>query len=98
VLGKSLRVDHVQNYKPPKDNENYDDITRQLHSEGCAPKLQIPETSIKQETSKSSKQKASTIEPDLRRVKSERKRSSSRDKVFTNLLFCSRDSFYHKLH
>lgn len=49
VLGKSLRVDHVQDYKPPKDNDKYDDVTRQLHDEGCAPKLQIPPSQIKRE-------------------------------------------------
>lgn len=52
VLGKSLRVDHVSNYKPPKDNEDYDEITRKLHSEGCAPVAQIAERNIKKEDSR----------------------------------------------
>lgn len=42
-------MDHVKDYKPPKDHDNYDDETRQLHTEGCAPKLQLPASQIKQE-------------------------------------------------
>lgn len=49
ILGKSLRVDHVNDYKPPKDNDKLDDETRQLHQEGCAPKLQLPSSQIKRE-------------------------------------------------
>lgn len=49
VLGKALRVDHVSDYKPPKDSDKLDDETRQLHTEGCAPKLQLPSTQIKRE-------------------------------------------------
>lgn len=32
-------MDHVLNYRPPKDNEDMDDITKRLREEGCAPKL-----------------------------------------------------------
>lgn len=42
ILGKSIRVDHVQDYKAPKDDDRYDDITRRLHQEGCAPKIDAP--------------------------------------------------------
>lgn len=51
ILGKSLRVDHVSDYKPPKDNDKYDDETRLLHSEGCAPREQLPPSQIKREAS-----------------------------------------------
>lgn len=50
LLGRTLRVDHVNDYKPPKDNDKLDDETRQLHLEGCAPKLQIPTDAIKRES------------------------------------------------
>lgn len=43
-------MDHVDNYKAPKDNDKYDDETKRLHSEGCAPQLQIPPEQIKRET------------------------------------------------
>lgn len=52
ILGKSLRVDHVSDYKPPKDNDKYDDETRLLHTEGCAPKEQLPPSQIKREPPK----------------------------------------------
>lgn len=42
----------MSDYKPPKDNDKYDDETRQLHSEGCAPKLQLPASEIKREQPK----------------------------------------------
>ncbi|XP_029483697.1 RNA-binding motif protein, X-linked 2-like [Oncorhynchus nerka] len=39
IKGRTIRVDHVLNYRPPKDNEDMDDITKRLREEGCAPKL-----------------------------------------------------------
>ncbi|XP_049804023.1 RNA-binding motif protein, X-linked 2-like isoform X1 [Schistocerca nitens] len=39
ILGRTIRVDHVADYKPPKDSEKLDTETRKLYSEGCAPKL-----------------------------------------------------------
>ncbi|XP_024935940.1 RNA-binding motif protein, X-linked 2 [Cephus cinctus] len=38
VLGRILRVDHVANYKAPKDSKKVDEDTRKLRKEGCAPK------------------------------------------------------------
>ncbi|TSP68519.1 RNA-binding motif protein, X-linked 2 [Bagarius yarrelli] len=38
IKGRTLRVDHVSNYRPPKDTEDIDDITKSLRQEGCAPK------------------------------------------------------------
>lgn len=49
ILGKSLRVDHCGDYKPPKDNDKMDDETRLLHTEGCAPKPQLSADQIKRE-------------------------------------------------
>lgn len=42
----------MSDYKPPKDNDKYDDETRLLHSEGCAPKEQLPSSQIKHELPK----------------------------------------------
>lgn len=82
ILGKSIRVDHVNDYKPPKDDDRYDDITRKLHTEGCAPKEQIPTSYIKrEEREEKPTRKRSPISPDLKRVKRERKsRSRSEDR------------------
>ncbi|KAG7262834.1 hypothetical protein CRUP_020022 [Coryphaenoides rupestris] len=38
IKGRTIRVDHVSNYRPPKDTDDMDDITRSLREEGCAPK------------------------------------------------------------
>lgn len=32
-------MDHVKDYRPPKDTEDMDDVTRHLREEGCAPKV-----------------------------------------------------------
>lgn len=37
LLSRTIRVDHVADYKPPKDSEKLDEETRKLHAEGCAP-------------------------------------------------------------
>ena len=52
LLGRMLRVDHVNDYKAPKDSDKIDEETRKLYVEGCAPKPQIPPELIKRETTK----------------------------------------------
>uniref|UniRef100_A0A3B3Z299 RRM domain-containing protein n=1 Tax=Poecilia mexicana TaxID=48701 RepID=A0A3B3Z299_9TELE len=37
IKGRTIRVDHVKNYRPPKDHEDIDDITKRLREDGCAP-------------------------------------------------------------
>lgn len=36
ILDRLIRVDHVLNYKPPKDSDEIDDVTKFLREEGCA--------------------------------------------------------------
>ncbi|XP_030377112.1 RNA-binding motif protein, X-linked 2 [Scaptodrosophila lebanonensis] len=38
IMGRTMRVDHVADYKPPKDNAKLDEETLRLYMEGCAPK------------------------------------------------------------
>lgn len=38
ILNRTIRVDHVADYKVPKDGKKTDDETKQLYGEGCAPK------------------------------------------------------------
>uniref|UniRef100_T1GGZ9 RRM domain-containing protein n=1 Tax=Megaselia scalaris TaxID=36166 RepID=T1GGZ9_MEGSC len=48
LLGRFIRVDHVSEYKVPKDHEKLDDETRKIYFEGCAPVAQLsPEKSRK---------------------------------------------------
>lgn len=30
-------MDHVKDYRPPKDSEDIDDVTKRLREDGCAP-------------------------------------------------------------
>ncbi|XP_013791216.1 RNA-binding motif protein, X-linked 2-like [Limulus polyphemus] len=38
LCGRTVRVDHVENYKIPKEHEDDDALTKTIHLEGCAPK------------------------------------------------------------
>ncbi|XP_067853076.1 RNA-binding motif protein, X-linked 2 [Heptranchias perlo] len=42
IKGRTIRVDHVANYRPPKDGDDIDDVTKTLREEGCAPKAPPP--------------------------------------------------------
>lgn len=37
ILNRCIRVDHVAEYKVPKEGKKTDDKTKQLYAEGCAP-------------------------------------------------------------
>ncbi|XP_067279311.1 RNA-binding motif protein, X-linked 2 [Pseudorasbora parva] len=45
IKGRTIRVDHVANYRPPKDTDDIDDITKRLREEGCAPSVPQPVSS-----------------------------------------------------
>lgn len=45
IKGRTLRVDHVKDYRPPKDSEDIDDVTKILREEGCAPLPSAPASS-----------------------------------------------------
>lgn len=38
-------MDHVKDYRPPKDSEDIDDVTKILREEGCAPSALAPSSS-----------------------------------------------------
>lgn len=38
IKGRTIRVDHVANYRPPKESEDWDEVTRDLHAKGCGVK------------------------------------------------------------
>lgn len=42
-------MDHVKDYRPPKDSEDIDDITKLLREEGCAPKVPVASPSSEEE-------------------------------------------------
>nr|XP_020825455.1 RNA-binding motif protein, X-linked 2 isoform X4 [Phascolarctos cinereus] len=45
IRGRTIRVDHVANYRPPKDSRNLDDVTRKLREKGCGVKTPPPSSS-----------------------------------------------------
>lgn len=42
-------MDHVKDYRPPKDSDDIDDVTKSLREEGCAPKAPSPASSSGEE-------------------------------------------------
>ncbi|NXI29387.1 RBMX2 protein, partial [Sterrhoptilus dennistouni] len=38
IKGWTIRVDHVANYRPPRESEDWDEVTRALHAKGCGVK------------------------------------------------------------
>lgn len=47
VLGRTIRVDHCKDYKPPKEHGDEDDITKDIRMKGVAP--QTPPSSPEEE-------------------------------------------------
>uniref|UniRef100_A0A8C0JFV9 RNA binding motif protein X-linked 2 n=1 Tax=Chelonoidis abingdonii TaxID=106734 RepID=A0A8C0JFV9_CHEAB len=45
IKGRTIRVDHVANYRPPKDSEDIDDVTKVLRERGCGAKTPPPTSS-----------------------------------------------------
>jgi len=39
ILGRTIKVDHAGNYKPPKDHDDADEVTKFLREEGCSAKI-----------------------------------------------------------
>ncbi|KAJ7310246.1 hypothetical protein JRQ81_007144 [Phrynocephalus forsythii] len=45
IKGRTIRVDHVANYRPPKDSEDIDEVTKTLREKGCGVKTPPPSAS-----------------------------------------------------
>ncbi|XP_064639174.1 RNA-binding motif protein, X-linked 2-like [Lineus longissimus] len=77
VLGRTLRVDHVEKYKVPQEKEDrpVDAITLRLREEGCAPKLpdSEPESELEEEKFQT-KVKEEPKEEKSRKKKSKKKK------------------------
>ncbi|KAM9781823.1 RNA-binding motif protein, X-linked 2 [Syngnathus typhle] len=83
IKGRTIRVDHVRDYRPPKDHEDIDDVTRQLREQGCAPSINHdPPSSPSPEeviipTKKSKKDKKEKKKEKKKKKKASRESSSS---------------------
>jgi RNA-binding motif X-linked protein 2 len=70
LAGRSIRVDHVKDYKPPKEHENDDDLIKTLKELGCAPGVELPAPSSSSSPSRRKDEKNSTyIKQESKRFK-----------------------------
>ena len=61
LAGRSIRVDHMKNYKPPKEHESDDDLIRTLKELGCAPGVELPAPSASSSSSRRKEEKNSSF-------------------------------------
>ncbi|XP_072190066.1 RNA-binding motif protein, X-linked 2 [Excalfactoria chinensis] len=74
IKGRTIRVDHVANYRPPKDSDDLDDVTKALHAKGCGvktPPHTSSDSSLEDDDTPAQKQK------DKEKNKHERQKQSS---------------------
>ncbi|XP_020388149.1 RNA-binding motif protein, X-linked 2 isoform X2 [Rhincodon typus] len=74
IKGRTIRVDHVANYRPPNDGADVDAVTKRLREEGCAPKAP-PSAS---DSSESSEEDVSSVP--AKKQKKEKKKKKKRGK------------------
>ncbi|XP_058147115.1 RNA-binding motif protein, X-linked 2 [Dasypus novemcinctus] len=52
IKGRTIRVDHVSNYRAPKDSEDVDNVTKELQDKGCGACTPVPSSSEGSEVEK----------------------------------------------
>ncbi|KAJ0178807.1 hypothetical protein K1T71_005582 [Dendrolimus kikuchii] len=80
ILGRTLRVDHCEQYKAPNaDMSKVDELTAAIRQEGCAPvSLTMEQVAVKQEKELDKKAKKRKIkEKKSKKKKKKRSRSSN---------------------
>ncbi|XP_039186758.1 RNA-binding motif protein, X-linked 2 isoform X1 [Crotalus tigris] len=70
IKGRTIRVDHVANYRPPKDSEDIDEITKGLREKGCGVKT----------PPQSSAESPEEDEVEVKRHKKEKKKKKKKEK------------------
>ncbi|CAG5123869.1 unnamed protein product [Candidula unifasciata] len=74
ILGRTIRVDHVKDYKIPKEFGDEDAVTLKIRNEGCAPQLDLPgEAEVKEETSDEENARKSKKQKKKKKKKKQRK-------------------------
>ncbi|XP_074141376.1 RNA-binding motif protein, X-linked 2-like [Sminthopsis crassicaudata] len=76
IRGRTIRVDHVANYRPPKDSRNLDDVTRMLREKGCGLKTPPPSSSESSQDESSVKRCKKDNEPGERKKRDKDVRKS----------------------
>ncbi|KAI3373335.1 hypothetical protein L3Q82_006632 [Scortum barcoo] len=81
IKGRTIRVDHVKDYRPPKDTEDIDDVTKLLREEGCAPKAQKSSSSSEEDEQYTIPvKKAKKDKKEKRKKKKDKKEKKKADK------------------
>ncbi|KAM3827363.1 RNA-binding motif protein, X-linked 2 [Vipera latastei] len=70
IKGRTIRVDHVANYRPPKDSEDVDEITKAVREKGCGVKT----------PPQSSAESSEEDEMEVKRHKKEKKKKKKKKK------------------
>lgn len=78
ILGRTIRVDHVAEYKVPKEYGNEDELTKKIRAEGVAPKIESSsENDVIEEQKTEKKTKTKKKKKDKKRKKKENSSSDN---------------------
>ncbi|CAO2622326.1 RNA-binding motif protein, X-linked 2 [Lemmus lemmus] len=80
IKGRTIRVDHVSNYRAPQESEDVDDVTRELHEKGCGantPPSSSPELSEDEDAKPTKKHKKDKKEK--KKKKKEKEKTERRE-------------------
>ena len=84
VLGRTIRVDHVHQYKLPKDLEKLDQDKRKLFEEGCAPKPIDPSESEEEDEDEVLPMKVKKEKKEKKRKKDKKHKKKKKRKYSTD--------------
>uniref|UniRef100_A0A3B4TP14 RNA-binding motif protein, X-linked 2 n=1 Tax=Seriola dumerili TaxID=41447 RepID=A0A3B4TP14_SERDU len=76
IKGRTIRVDHVKDYRPPKDHEDIDDVTKHLREEGCAPAAPESSSSSSEEDEQYKKKKKKKEKKEKKKAEKEKEKKS----------------------
>ncbi|XP_045708209.1 RNA-binding motif protein, X-linked 2 [Phyllostomus hastatus] len=79
IKGRTIRVDHVSNYRAPKDSEDMDDVTKELQNKGCGARTPPQNSSEGSEDDKPTKKHRKD-------KKEKKKRKKDKEKIDRELL------------
>ncbi|KAG8447681.1 hypothetical protein GDO86_014983 [Hymenochirus boettgeri] len=90
LKGRTIRVDHVANYRPPKDTDDIDDITKALREKGCGAQIPSSSSSPEEEEEPPKKKKNKKKKKDGSRRKDRESRHNGKQETID--LVCDRSS------
>ncbi|XP_063801639.1 RNA-binding motif protein, X-linked 2 [Pseudophryne corroboree] len=81
LKGRTIRVDHVANYRPPKDADDIDEVTKDLREKGCGAQTPSPSASEEEpvEPQKTEREKRKKRKKERKDRSHERKKSANVD-------------------